>query len=272
MKPTSGLTRREALKRGALFGGALVWTTPAVQAVGMRSALAADVSPGCLRFALKWEVDGNRQTKDLTCYLPDQGIDAQPIWTNSWAALGGKPMVVDLTEAERESAATELDEESAGGDGPSTTGPPEQAQSEHAAEAAGGADPGETDSAEAKGSPAKPEAPLKTPPGNCLVPPDDAINDDAAAASLTTRTGMEFVVYGSSETGLWVAFPEDCAPADIGVFAAAKCGNDDERCLEVSGGVEPDPCLDGYNRVFIEACTNGKEISHIELILDVCPR
>lgn len=39
-----GLTRREALKRGALLGGALVWTAPIVQTVGMSRALAAHTS------------------------------------------------------------------------------------------------------------------------------------------------------------------------------------------------------------------------------------
>ncbi len=46
-----GLTRREALKRGAILGGvALAWTTPAVQIVGMSPALAQTTSPvgqGC---------------------------------------------------------------------------------------------------------------------------------------------------------------------------------------------------------------------------------
>ena len=41
------ITRRQALKRGAVLGGALVWATPVVQVVGMRPALAQTVSPGC---------------------------------------------------------------------------------------------------------------------------------------------------------------------------------------------------------------------------------
>ena len=36
----AGLTRRQALKRGAIFGGALVWATPIVQVVGMKPAFA----------------------------------------------------------------------------------------------------------------------------------------------------------------------------------------------------------------------------------------
>jgi hypothetical protein len=45
--PRPGLTRREALKKGAVLGGALVWTTPLVQAIGMRPAQAQEVSPVC---------------------------------------------------------------------------------------------------------------------------------------------------------------------------------------------------------------------------------
>ena len=50
-RPEEGLTRREALKKGAILGGvALAWTTPAVQIVGMSPALAQTTSPvgqGC---------------------------------------------------------------------------------------------------------------------------------------------------------------------------------------------------------------------------------
>jgi hypothetical protein len=42
-----GITRRQALKRGAVLGGALAWATPVVQVVGMRAAQAQTVSPGC---------------------------------------------------------------------------------------------------------------------------------------------------------------------------------------------------------------------------------
>ncbi len=41
-----GLSRRDFLKRSAALGGALVWVTPVVQAVGMRPAFAETVSPG----------------------------------------------------------------------------------------------------------------------------------------------------------------------------------------------------------------------------------
>ena len=45
-----GLTRREALKRGAMLGGALVWAVPVVQTVGMSAAMAAPGSPELLFF------------------------------------------------------------------------------------------------------------------------------------------------------------------------------------------------------------------------------
>ena len=44
---SGGITRRQALKKGTLLGGALMWATPVVQVVGMRPALAQTVSPGC---------------------------------------------------------------------------------------------------------------------------------------------------------------------------------------------------------------------------------
>lgn len=42
---SGGLTRRETLKRGLKLG-AVLWVTPVVQAVGMRPAMAQEVSPG----------------------------------------------------------------------------------------------------------------------------------------------------------------------------------------------------------------------------------
>ena len=56
-----GLTRRETLKRGAKLGGAVLWMTPVVQAVGMRPAFAQRVSPGACDFwyAIKIERVGN---------------------------------------------------------------------------------------------------------------------------------------------------------------------------------------------------------------------
>jgi hypothetical protein len=42
-----GITRRQALKRGALLGGALAWATPVVQVIGMQPAFAQVPSPTC---------------------------------------------------------------------------------------------------------------------------------------------------------------------------------------------------------------------------------
>ena len=55
---TEGLTRREALKRGVAFGGALLWATPAVQAVGMSRALATETSGNCRIYCLRWSPFG----------------------------------------------------------------------------------------------------------------------------------------------------------------------------------------------------------------------
>jgi len=50
------ISRREILKRGAFVGGAVLWVTPVVQAVGMGRAYAKATSPGCFRYCIKWDV------------------------------------------------------------------------------------------------------------------------------------------------------------------------------------------------------------------------
>ena len=40
IEENQGLTRREVLQRGAVVGGTLLWTAPAIQTIGMRAALA----------------------------------------------------------------------------------------------------------------------------------------------------------------------------------------------------------------------------------------
>lgn len=42
----SGVTRREAIKKGAIVGGTVLWVAPLVQSVGMGSASAQTPSPG----------------------------------------------------------------------------------------------------------------------------------------------------------------------------------------------------------------------------------
>lgn len=60
------VSRRDFLKRGALLGGALVWTTPVVQAVGMTPALAQVASPACnVWYAVKIQRVGT--TTDWEC-------------------------------------------------------------------------------------------------------------------------------------------------------------------------------------------------------------
>lgn len=89
----TGLTRRDILKRGAAFGGALMWATPVVQVMGMSPAHARPVSPGCIRYCIKWETDGNQRLLDtqtgdyqLTC---EEG-GGHVLWTSFWVGLGGK--------------------------------------------------------------------------------------------------------------------------------------------------------------------------------------
>lgn len=42
---SQGITRRDLLRRGAVLGGAVVWTTPVVQTLGMGRAFAQTASP-----------------------------------------------------------------------------------------------------------------------------------------------------------------------------------------------------------------------------------
>lgn len=42
----SGISRRDAIKKGAVVGGAVLWATPVVQSIGMSPASATHVSPG----------------------------------------------------------------------------------------------------------------------------------------------------------------------------------------------------------------------------------
>ena len=82
----SGLSRRELLRRGILLGGTVAWVTPVVQAVGMSAAMAAPPSPGCIRYAIKWEVDSNSPTGEFT--FCDPAETPLEVWTNNWVGLG----------------------------------------------------------------------------------------------------------------------------------------------------------------------------------------
>lgn len=58
MQEQPGISRREALKRGAALGGSLIWAVPTIQAIGMSPAFAQEASPRCeVYYAAKIEVD-----------------------------------------------------------------------------------------------------------------------------------------------------------------------------------------------------------------------
>ncbi|HDL48403.1 MAG TPA: hypothetical protein ENH33_00370 [Actinobacteria bacterium] len=69
-----GLTRRQMLKRGAVFGGALVWAVPVVQTIGMTPALAETTSPpvgGCqTHYAIRVDRSG---CTDIAGRKPGEG-------------------------------------------------------------------------------------------------------------------------------------------------------------------------------------------------------
>jgi hypothetical protein len=64
-----GITRRQALKRGAIFGGALAWATPVVQIVGMRPASAQAVSPPVADVLVRVQTGANVQ-----CFMVTQEV------------------------------------------------------------------------------------------------------------------------------------------------------------------------------------------------------
>jgi hypothetical protein len=70
-----GLTRREALKRGAVLAGGLVWATPVVQAVGMSPAYAQIVSPFCRTIDFDGQNEGDK--------IGDLEFESQP-----WSSVG----------------------------------------------------------------------------------------------------------------------------------------------------------------------------------------
>lgn len=66
-----GLTRRDALKRGAKLGGAVLWMTPVVQAIGMRPAFAQTTSPTCASCCVKIDAGGcDGINPNNTCFDP----------------------------------------------------------------------------------------------------------------------------------------------------------------------------------------------------------
>lgn len=70
------MDRREALKRGAVLGGAVAWAVPTVQAVGMTSALAQIPSPipcGCIDW-FTGEYNTNQYDGGIHCELDTSAI------------------------------------------------------------------------------------------------------------------------------------------------------------------------------------------------------
>lgn len=59
---SQGITRRDLLRRGAVLGGAVVWSTPVVQTLGMGRAFAQTASPtgdkDVSYAVISWECDG----------------------------------------------------------------------------------------------------------------------------------------------------------------------------------------------------------------------
>jgi hypothetical protein len=85
--PDKGVSRRDALKKGAAVGGALLWATPVVQTIGMTRAYAAGVSgsgeeAGPSYIALNVDCGGRRSTgysiKYEGCTAPDDCFETDP--------------------------------------------------------------------------------------------------------------------------------------------------------------------------------------------------
>jgi hypothetical protein len=81
----SGITRREMLKRGAIFGGAVVWATPVVQTVGMRRALAQAPSDNCIpdNWAIEMVLNQQGVRLDGTAVLAGRSAEANALGNNN---------------------------------------------------------------------------------------------------------------------------------------------------------------------------------------------
>jgi hypothetical protein len=86
---TKDVSRRDALKRGAILGGTLVWATPVVQSIGITKAYAADPSgpgdddPGPSYIALNIESGRGRNKTGYSikyegCTAPDDCFESDP--------------------------------------------------------------------------------------------------------------------------------------------------------------------------------------------------
>ena len=270
------LTRREILKRGAVFGGALVWATPVVQVVGMGRARAQTPSPGCLRYCMKWEVENNDPVQDtgviddIAYVTPCDDVPGALLWTSNWVALGQGPPgnndgddLQSLDSADEEGD-VDVDTLSAS----ETDGEPEASHA--SATQAGRVEPAQTNGPPGNGGGI---------PGNCITC-DGSLNDDSTIAghvqqlANTTEHGIQ--VYGDVNVGFYISYPPDCSLAVLAggePAAAAKCGGGigpDSCNTDYVTDEHDDPCLEGNKRIFIQRCVSNGAISHLELIIDCC--
>ena len=96
---SDGLTRRELLRKGAILGGALAWSIPTIQTIGMSPALAAPTSfaisyvafvlqCGDEYFRAKYEVGGGWSTGDQA--LPCENNTFRE-WPSTFTYTDGPP-------------------------------------------------------------------------------------------------------------------------------------------------------------------------------------
>ena len=62
---STGISRRDAIKKGALVGGAVMWAVPAVQTVGNSAAWAQSAGTNGPADTLRIEVNGRTALCDL---------------------------------------------------------------------------------------------------------------------------------------------------------------------------------------------------------------
>lgn len=95
------ITRRQALRRGAALGGALLWTAPTVQTLGMGRAMAASPSGVCILYCVKYDVGsgwtevGNGQGNCLVC--PSVAVDGLPPDIGQASVSGDAETVLNVT-------------------------------------------------------------------------------------------------------------------------------------------------------------------------------
>lgn len=83
---SQGITRRDLLRRGAVLGGAVVWTTPVVQTLGMGRAFANTASP----------VDGGKDVSYVVISWQCSGSTKKVKWDNGFALSGNLPDCGDV--------------------------------------------------------------------------------------------------------------------------------------------------------------------------------